>query len=76
MPPINTRVLKQGLEEMAKLGYPLSYISARLDQHVPPVEDHTVEAWVNGTLYPTSEQIIYIASIVRVSSADLRDLTS
>lgn len=74
MPPINTRVLKDGVDEMAKIGYDLSYISARIDQHAPPVHNNTILSWLNGTSQPTDNQISYIASVVRISSRDLLDL--
>lgn len=74
MPPINARVLKEGLDEMAKIGYDLSYISARIDQHAPPVHNSTIKGWLNGTIQPTDDQISYIESIVRISGDDLLDL--
>lgn len=71
MPPINTRVLEDGIAEMSKLGYDLSYISARIHQHAPPVHNSTILSWLNGTTQPTENQITYIADVVRISSDDL-----
>lgn len=71
MPKINTKVLRKALAELKKLGYSLSYFSARVDQHAPPVEDNTVRGWLDGTIEPTDHQILYIASVGRVSTEEL-----
>lgn len=67
--------LAQFVQKMEEKGYGLEYISARLDQHVPPVYASTVAAWMAGTTHPSQEQCSYLPSIVHASHDELFEAT-
>lgn len=67
--------LARAVAKMEEKGYDVGYISTRLHQHVPPVYDKTVKAWIDGTSHPTREQCMYLPSILHTTNEELFDIT-
>jgi hypothetical protein len=65
---LNTAVLK---EAMIKHDFNVSYLAARLDQHIGPVSAKLVQRWLDGTEQPQQGHLASLALLIQTTKQDL-----